>query len=457
VVLAPLIRGWPGLHGPLTYRSKDLGMASKEERVAHVLRRLSMGAQPELLASLGDADAAVTRALDLSGPAPQVPLGSPPPSYDTQRPIEIVPTIGWWIDQMRSSPRLIEERLVWFWHDHFATSLAKVRFPYLMAQQHATVRAHATGSFAELLHAMAKDPAMLVYLDGNGNAIGKVNENFGRECLELFTMGIGGGYSQRDVVEASRSFTGWVVNVPGRPYSARLERIGAAPWQAIAIPQRHDDGTKTLLGTTSALDLDGALDVILGQPATGRFVAGKLYRELTGLAADDETAKRLGDAFARDWSIMSLVEAIVADQSFLSEGAIRSRPRTPVEKLVGILQAGGATSFDLGIVRAKAGRGAGSSGVGEALRSIGFIPFVPPNVGGFPGGSGLLGPHQLVHTFDLLQTFETAPAVPDDVDALFARFGLFDVSRDTRHVVEAESDPGRRFALAAMSPEFAVA
>jgi uncharacterized protein (DUF1800 family) len=430
--------------------------SSNQEQIAHVVRRGSMGAHPDLVAGLDSTDAAITRVLDLSSPPPQVPLGTPPASFDTQRPIEIVATIGWWIDQMRSSPRLIEERLVWFWHDHFATSLAKVRVPYLMAQQHATVRSHATGSFADLLHAMAKDPAMLVYLDGNGNAVGKVNENFGRECLELFTMGIGGGYTQHDVVEASRSFSGWVVNVPGRRYSARLERAGAASWQSIAIPQRHDGGAKTLLGTTAALDLDGALDVILEQPATGRYVAGKLYRELVGIAADDATEKRLGDAFARDWSIMSLVEGILADKAFLSDGAVRSRVRTPVEKLVGILQAGGATSLDLGIVRARAGKGGGANGVGQALRSIGFIPFVPPNVGGFPGGAGLLGPHQLVHTFDLLQAFDAAPAVPDDADALFARFGLFDVSRATRRVIEAERDPGRRFALAAMSPEFAV-
>ena len=416
-----------------------------------------MGAHPDIVAGLDSVDAAIARVLDLSGTPPQVPIGAPPASIDAQRPVEIVSTIGWWLDQMRASPRLIEERLVWFWHDHFATSIAKVRAPYLMQQQHATVRAHATGNFAELLHAIAKDPAMLVYLDGNGNAVGKVNENFGRECLELFTMGIGGGYTQHDVVEASRAFSGWVVNVPGRRYSARLEALGAPPWHSIAIPQRHDSGSKTLLGTTAALDLDGALDVILGQPATGRFVAAKLYRELVGIAADDEAATRLGDAFARDWSIMGLVEAILADKAFTSPGAVRSRVRTPVEKLVGLVQAGGATSFDLGIVRNRAARGQGAFGIGEALRSIGFIPFVPPNVGGFPGGSGLLGPHQLVHAFDLLQVFDAAPVVPDDTDALFARFGLFDVSRETRRVIDAEDDPGRRFALAAMSPEFAVA
>jgi uncharacterized protein (DUF1800 family) len=154
---------------------------------------------------------------------------------------------------------------------------------------------------------------------------------------------------------------------------------------------------------------------------------------------------------------MGLVEAIVTDDAFLAPGAMRSRPRTPVEKLVGMLQAGGNPPFDLGIVRGRAGGRSGASGVGEALRSIGFIPFVPPNVGGFPGGVGLLGPHQLVHTFDLLQAFAAAPEVPDDTDALFARFGLYDVSRATRRVVDAERDPGRRFALAAMSPEFAVA
>jgi len=258
------------------------------------------------------------------------------------------------------------------------------------------------------------------------------------------------------VVEASRSFSGWVVNIPGRRYSARLEALGAAPWHSIVIPQRHDSGLKTLLGTTAALDLDGALDVILEAPATGRFVAAKLYRELVGVAADDAVAKRLGDAFARDWSIMGLVEAILADEAFLSPVALRARARTPVEKLVGLLQAGGDPSLDLGSVRNRAARRPGATGVGEALRSIGFIPFVPPNVSGFPGGAGLLGPHQLVHAFDLLQAFDDPPVVPDDIDALFARFGLFEVSRATRRVIEAENDPGRRFALAAMSPEFAV-
>jgi uncharacterized protein (DUF1800 family) len=411
-----------------------------------------MGAHPDVVASVASVDEAKARVLDLSGAATPVPRSAPPTSYDDARVLDIVPTIAWWLGQMSTSPRLIEERLVWFWHDHFATSIAKVRVPYLMEQQHATVRMHATGSFADLLHAMAKDPAMIMYLDGISNSVGQVNENFGRECLELFTMGIGGGYEQHDVVEASRAFSGWVVNIAGRRFSPQLTRLGAPPWSSIFSPSRHDAGEKTLLGTTGALDLDGALDVILSDPATARYVAAKLYRELVGLDADDATIARLGDAFARDYAVMGLVEAIIAEPAFTSAGALRSRVRTPVEKLVGIAQAG------VGSLAASApgGRSGDVPPIGQALRTIGYIPFVPPNVAGFPDGSLLLGPHQLVHTFDLLAALPSAPQVDGDTDDLFARFGLFDVAAATRDVLDREPDPARRFALAATSPEFAV-
>ena len=423
---------------------------SERERISHVVRRLSMGAHPDLVAKLDSVDAAVAAALDLSAPAPEVPAMDPPADVRSQRPVEIVGTIAWWIDQMRSGNRLIEERLVWFWHDHFATSLAKVHVPYLLHQQHATVRAHASGSFADLLHAMAKDPALLFFLDGQTNKVDQINENFGRECLELFTMGIGGGYTQHDVVEASRSFSGWVFNVPGRRFSARLAAFGIPAWQSGFIPRRHDGGQKTLLGKQGSFDLDGALDVILGHPSTSRFVATKLYRELVGLEPDDATATHLGEEFARDWSIMGLVEAITSDGAFVSDAAVRARVRTPIEKLVGILQAGGNPPFELGVIRKRV-----ATGVGEALRAIGFIPFVPPNVGGFPRGVSLLGPHQLVHAFDLLGAIPQPPEA-SDVPTLAARFGLFDLEKSTRRVIEHERDPARRFALAAMAPEFAV-
>jgi len=208
--------------------------------------------------------------------------------------------------------------------------------PYLVMQQHAMLRSHALGNFGELLKAVARDPAMLLYLDGITNAATERNENFGRECLELFTMGRDSGYTQDDVVAAARAFTGWVVAIPGRP---ALARLGAPPWSAVFLPRRHDADTKTLLGTTAPLDMDGALDVILDQPETARFVATKLWRDLVGLDPDDATADALARNFRRDYEIRPLVQAIVQHDAFTSDAAVRSKYRSPVEKLVGIVQA----------------------------------------------------------------------------------------------------------------------
>jgi uncharacterized protein (DUF1800 family) len=424
-------------------------MASDAERragVAHVLRRLSMGIHPELVGKLGSTGDAVTRALDLSAPAPR-PLDLPPPTdfYEARQIRQIVEPIAWWLEQMRTSPRLVEERLVWFWHDHFATSLQKVRAPYLIYRQHLTIRQHATGSFAELLHAIAKDPAMLLFLDGITNSVQNRNENFGREVMELFTVGRG-QYTQDDVVAASRSFTGWIVDVPGRPGLERAAAFGIPPWQSGVIPRRHDAGVKTLLGRSGDFDLDGALDVLLDHPTTAPRIAAKLYTELVGTAPDAKTAARLGATFlSGKWQIMPVVEAIAHDPAFADAKSRGTKVRTPVEKLVALAQA-----FPDAVTRRGVQPGL------PALRTIGYVPFVPPNVGGYPKGNRLLGPHQLVHAFDLLSVFPEPPAVPRGVDALFERLGLYDVSDRTRSVVAAESDGHRRLALAVASPEFTV-
>ena len=291
---------------------------------------------------------------------------------------------------------------------------------------------------------------MLLFLDGITNTAGKVNENFGRECLELFTVGRDAGYTQDDVVAASRSFTGWIVNIAGTPASSRLAALGIAPWTAGFLPNRHDRGVKTLLGRTGTFDLDRAIDVILEQPTTGTFIATKLYRALIGRDPSPTTARQLGATFAHDYQIMGLVDAIVRSPDFTADTAVRTRVRSPVEKLVGIRQA--ATNGTGGTPPVSRRPGA----VTNALRSADYLPFLPPNVGGFPQGSLLLGPHDLVSTFDLLATLDQPPPPPKSTDALLARFSLFDVSSTTRRVLEAEHDPGRRFALAAMSPEFAV-
>jgi uncharacterized protein (DUF1800 family) len=406
-----------------------------------------MGAHPDLLADLDDADAAITRALDTSGAAVTPLTMTMPTDVKTGDKVrDTLAMVDWWVDRMQQPDRLVEERMTWFWHDHFATSVQKVRVPYLLMQQHATLRQHALGNFGELLHAVAKDPAMLLYLDGITNAATERNENFGRECMELFTMGRDSGYTQDDVVAAARSFTGWVVAIPGRP---QLERLGA-PWSAVFLPRRHDAGAKTLLGVTGAFDMDGALDVLLEQPATARFVVTKLWRELVGREPESATVVDLARDFRRDYEVRPLVEAIVGHDAFASDDAVRAKYRSPVEKLVGIAQAAGGTTSTGSGARARR-----TIGPARALRSMSSLPFLPPNVAGFPKGPRLLGPSDLVHTFDLVQVVDGPPAA-SSVDALLARFGVFDVTDSTRSVLSRERDHGRRFVLAASSPEYAL-
>jgi uncharacterized protein (DUF1800 family) len=413
-----------------------------------------MGAHPDLVAHLDDPHAAIMRALDRSGP-PVVPLELAVPtdvrSGDQVR--DVLRMVDWWVDRMRQPDHLVEERMTWFWHDHFATSVQKVRVPYLVLQQHVMLRQHALGNFAELLKAVARDPAMLIYLDGITNSADQRNENFGRECLELFTMGRDDGYTQDDVVAASRAFTGWVVVLPNRPVLSRL----GAPWSSVFIPRRHDGGTKTLLGTTGTLDMDGALDVVLERPQTARFITTKLWRELVGLEPDDETVETLARDFRRSYEIRPLVEAIVEHDQFTADAAVRSRYRSPVEKLVGIVQASDAATENGVPTASGSTRRGGKQVVGpaRALRTMSYLPFLPPNVAGFPKGARLLGPSNLVHTFDLVQAVDGPPRTAS-VDDLMARFGIHDVSNDTRDVLHRERDPGRRFVLAAASPEYSL-
>ena len=158
------------------------------------------------------------------------PLSYPAPTdYDAGKDLTKIARTDRVVVRTHGEPdRMIEERLVWFWHDHFATSIAKVRFPYLMWQQHLTLRQHATGQLRGVAARDRQGPrhAALPRRDHERRR-SEPNENFGRECLELFTMGRDGGYTQDDVVAASRSFTGWVVDIPGRPVAQRLR---AEPW-----------------------------------------------------------------------------------------------------------------------------------------------------------------------------------------------------------------------------------
>lgn len=410
---------------------------TEEERISHVMRRLGFGAEPDRVAAAADVDEAIATALDTSADNPEPPRIESPD--DAREPGDGSAGFRWWLEMLVSGPRRIEERMTWFWHDHFATDARKVQFPHLLVGQHLTIREHALGSFADLLFAMATDPAMLIYLDGRENSVEAPNENFGREVLELHTVGRG-NFTEADVVAASRSFSGWVV-VP--PDARARDILAVDPWAAVFVPFRHDSGSKTLFGVTGRHDAAAAVEIILDRPETAAHIARKVYLALVGIEPDEITLSGLAATFRRDYRVRDLVEAIAADPVLISDQAIRVKKRTPLEQAIGVLQ---------GFGLAERGDRAGRAVVGF-LQASSYLPFRPPNPAGYPEGARLLGPYALVHTFDLVA------AVPDRVAELSLeettqRLGLFDLSDETAAVLEAVRDPALRLALLINSPEY---
>ena len=176
-----------------------------------------------------------------------------------------------WVYRMVNTQRPLEEKLALFWHQLFATGNSKVDNPPEITQQIAMFRRQALGSFRDLLVALAKNPAMIWWLDNNGNHNGAINENWGRELLELFSMGVG-NYSEDDIKDASRAFTGWTIEpkIPRNP-------LGRFYWNFEYRPEDHDDGEKSFLGNTGRFNGEDIIDIVVKEPATARFLARHLY------------------------------------------------------------------------------------------------------------------------------------------------------------------------------------
>jgi hypothetical protein len=279
---------------------------------------------------------------------------------------------GWWLYCMLQGAHPLREKLTLFWHNHFATSLAKVQNPTLMFRQNCLLREHALGRFGPLLQAISRDEAMLVWLDSNSNVKGKPNENFARELMELFSLGVG-NYSEKDIREAARAFTGWRTEGNGFAFDARL----------------HDDGPKTVLGQTGAWDGGDVVRIVLEQPSAARFLIRKLYQFLVSekTVPPDSLLEPLCESFRKsDYDIANLVKTMLASRHFYSRHAFRQRIKGPVEFVLGAVQAVyrryGEEETDYRPLpqQVLVGR---ISAMGQGL-------FAPPNVKGWPGGSSWL-------------------------------------------------------------------
>ena len=290
-------------------------------------------------------------------------------AFREQQLLEGLGLRGWWVREMLVTPSPLTERMTLFWHNHFTSSQQKVRFARLMYVQNATLRANALGSFATLLHAMARDPAMVVYLDEAQNRKGLPNENFARELMELFTLGEG-HYGEQDVKEAARAFTGWSIDRDSGRFLLR-RRV-------------HDDGVKTIFGHSSHFDGDDVLDLLLARPETATFIVDKLWREFVSPTPDGATVARIAGEFrAAHYDIKVALRGLLVSDAFFAAGNRGTLVKSPVELVVGTLRT-------LQI--------APPATVPYALAAAGMSQnlFSPPNVKGWPGGDAWINSSTLL-------------------------------------------------------------
>lgn len=287
---------------------------------------------------------------------------------------------GWWLNRMMTTPRPLQENLTLFWHGHFATSIAKVRFPYAMYLQNETLRRHAAGNWKELLYAIARDPAMLIYLDNAQSRRRNPNENFARELMELFTLGEG-HYTEEDIRESARSFTGFSME---RDRLSYLYRAGA-----------HDAGEKTFMGDSGTFTGDDIIDHILRSPQAARFITRKLMVYFMGIEPDEPLTNELAEILEKqDWNFRPLLKALFLSKAFYAEKVLRTHIKSPVDWLVG-------AALQLERPLPPAGW------CQNTLRELGQELFAPPNVKGWDGGYTWINTTTLTarhrHAFMLVQ------------------------------------------------------
>ena len=299
-----------------------VAMSTTRQRVQHLLRRAGFGYRADELdqyLALG-LEGAVERLLapeSVDDSAADAEVQALDLSDLLEKRIKLFQA---WHVRARASRRPLLEKMTYFWHDHFATAIHKVGHDDPMQLQNETLRSRALGSFRDLLLAIARDPAMMRWLDNQSNSVEAPNENYARELMELHTLGEGNGYSELDIKEAARALTGW-----------RATRHGVC-----FIPRLHDFDKKTVLGVTGHLSDEGVIDLLAGRRETADYVGDKLWRFFAIPDPEPELLRRTTDAYlASDGSIRELLRVILLSEEMYSERAYRTRIKSPVELVIG--------------------------------------------------------------------------------------------------------------------------
>jgi uncharacterized protein (DUF1800 family) len=342
--------------------------------IAHLLRRAGFGATPDEIAAL--AEAGLNQTIEQLVDYEQIPDNFGPPAPDTialGRARNITELTVWWLTRMISTSRPLQEKMTLFWHGHFATAIQKVLEPAFMYQQDALFRDNALGRFDVLLSGVYKDPAMLIWLDGRRNVKQAPNENFAREVMELFTLGHG-NYTEDDVHAGARAFTGWQLDVT----------TGAVTFN----PRLHDDSIKTYLGHTGNFDGEAAVAILAAHPATGPFLAQKLWSFFASDSAPSSALKAMAEVYyASSHSIREMVRTMFSRPEFYADAVKTGHIKSPTEFAVSAIRQMGLAPANL-------------STVPPQLTLLGQELFNPPNVGGWAGGPSWINATTMLGRFN---------------------------------------------------------
>ena len=372
----------------------------------HLLARTGFGAKPNVIAAISQlthseaVDSLIAIAVAQSKKGPKTPA----PSWANQSPPAwkgMSSTVrkekrklwrkqghelrAWWIEEMVMTNSPFLEHMTLFWHNHFTSSLKKVKWPPLMWQQNQLLRCNALGSFRELLHQIARDPAMLIYLDGAKSRKGKPNENFARELLELFTLGEG-NYSETDIKEAARAFTGWSVDRKTGKFKFRRKL--------------HDAGIKRFMGQTGRFDGDDIINIILQQPRTAKHITEKLWREFVSPQPNGLRTDEIARVFHNsNYDITVLMRKLLLSPEFNSDSIRGHLTKSPLDILVGTVRTLNIPIEDYRVLAL------GSWRLGQDI-------FAPPNVKGWPGGDLWIDSAKLAERRNMLDRLLRGGKIP---------------------------------------------
>ncbi|MGA2230711.1 MAG: DUF1800 domain-containing protein [Tepidisphaeraceae bacterium] len=335
---------------------------------------------------------------------------------------------GWWMKHMAYGPHPLQEKLTLFWHGHFTTSSKDERMAELMWQQNELLRQNAAGNFAAMVHGISRDPAMLDYLNNTQNKKAHPNENYARELMELFTLGIG-NYTENDVKQGARAFTGW---------SHDGEKF-------IFMPNQHDYGVKSYLDYVGDFNGDDVVDIILRHPACAPFIAGEMYRYFVSEDLDPKLQAALGaELRGADYELRPFLRTLFTSKAFYNSQVIGAQIKSPVQLLAGTIRLLAIDMPDERVIQ-------------QQLTQMGQVPFQPPNVRGWIGGRNWINTGTIFIRYNAGVTLTSGPtpnlrneplgdSSEELVDRWVARLIQRPIDPDQRQIlVDAAGDAPPRF------------